>query len=375
MTHASSAALGCEYHEAMQRIEVTGERGGYEVLIGQGLLSGLGELIEGCGFGGRPAMVTNSTVGPLHSRAAAGAAGWAEPFELPDGEEFKRWEQAERICRWLLADGYDRSSILVAVGGGVVTDLVGFAAAVYLRGIEWVAAPTSLLAMVDAAVGGKTGVNLEEGKNLVGAFWPPRLVVTDINALKTLPERELRAGLAEVVKGAWIGDHALLNLLPGRVPGYEDLPPHRWQEVVVRAVRVKAEVVMADEREAGPRQALNLGHTLAHALESVTGYRRFLHGEAVAWGLYAAAALAHRHGLLSDSGRARLESAVRGLGPLPPIGDIDPEKLHEHMGRDKKRDGAGVAWVLPTDDGVVLGQRVEPAELREVLRRLPGEVE
>jgi 3-dehydroquinate synthase len=355
----------------MQRIGVTGERGTYDVLVGRGLLGRLGTLIEECGVVGRAALVANTTVGPLYARAAAEDAGWNEPVELPDGEEFKRWEQAERVCRWLLAGGYDRSDALVAIGGGVVTDLVGFTAAVYLRGIEWVAVPTTLLAMVDAAVGGKTGVNLEEGKNLIGAFWPPRLVVADMDALATLPERELRAGLAEVVKGAWIGDHALLDLLPERVTGYGDLPPQRWQQLVARAVRVKAEIVIADEREAGSRQALNLGHTVAHALESVTRYRRFLHGEAVAWGLRAAALIAHRHGLLSEDGRERLETAVRGLGPLPPISDLDPGALLDHMGRDKKRDRAGVAWVLPTDDGVVLGQRVESDEVREVLRRLP----
>ncbi|MCG6964872.1 MAG: 3-dehydroquinate synthase [Acidobacteria bacterium] len=357
----------------MQRIEVAGERGSYDVVVGRGLLGRLPALIEEGGVEGRAAPVTNTTVGPLHARSAAAAAGWGQPLELQDGEEFKRWESAEHICRWLLAGDYGRRDPLVAIGGGVVTDVVGFAAAVYLRGIEWVAVPTTLLAMVDAAVGGKTGVNLEEGKNLLGAFWPPRLVVADVDALVTLPERELRAGLAEVVKGAWIGDHGLLELLPNHTTGFGDLSPQAWQELVVRAVRIKTKVVTADERETGSRQALNLGHTLGHALESVTSYQRFLHGEAVAWGMRAAAAIANRRGLLSDRSCARLEEAVHALGPVPPLADLDPEELLAHIGRDKKRDRGGVAWVLPTDEGVVLGQRVEPVEVREVLRQLIGE--
>lgn len=347
------------------RLEVPSERGAYPVLVGRGLLGRLGELAAAEGLPRPRSVVSNATVGPLWARAAASSLGVRAPLELPDGESFKRWEQVEAVVAGWLEAGLHRGDAVAAVGGGVVTDLVGFAAAVYLRGVAWVAAPTTLLAMVDAAVGGKTGFNLEQGKNLVGAFWPPRLVAADVDVLATLPERELRAGLAEVVKHGWIGDRGLLELAQRAADA-----PARWQELVARAVAVKAEVVAADEREAGRRAALNLGHTVGHALEAATGYRRLLHGEAVAWGMLAVAELSARRGLLSPAARARLERAVTALGPLPAIADLAPETVLDHLARDKKRDDGGVAWVLPTDDGVVLGQRIPTAEVRDVLTTL-----
>ena len=259
---------------------------------------------------------------------------------------------------------------MAAVGGGVVTDTVGFAAAVFLRGVSWIAVPTTLLAMVDASVGGKTGVNLDQGKNLVGAFWPPRLVVVDVTTLATLPSRELQAGMAEVVKTAWIGDHDLLASTPRAVTSFDALTAEGWQDLVMRCLAVKARVVSNDEREAGSRAALNLGHTIGHALEAATGYRRFLHGEAVAWGLLAAARLARRRDVLSAEGETRMCAAVRAIGDLPDITDIDPESLRSHIGRDKKRDSEGVAWVLPSDRGVVLNQRIATDEAIEVFRSL-----
>ena len=291
----------------------------------------------------------------------------APVVELPDGEVHKRWPVVEDLLAHWLDQGLHRSDSVAAVGGGVLTDITGFAAAVFLRGIPWVAVPTTLLAMVDASVGGKTGVNLEQGKNLVGSFWPPRLVVIDVDTLATLPERELRAGLAEVVKTAWIGDHDLLTLM---FPNVDKPATDKWEELVMRCVAVKAKIVGQDECEAGRRAALNLGHTLGHAIEAATGYRRFLHGEAVAWGLLASAMLGRRHGVLSSGGEETIKAAVASLGPLPPIANIDSESLSSHIGRDKKRDAEGIAWVLPTDDGVVLNQRVETDEALEVFREL-----
>jgi 3-dehydroquinate synthase len=263
----------------------------------------------------------------------------------------------------------------MALGGGIVTDTAGFAAAIYLRGVRWVAAPTTLLAMVDAAVGGKTGVNLPQGKNLVGSFWPPGLVVIDVDTLATLPERELCAGLAEVVKSAWIGDHDLLSYIP--VPSdrsYGSLRPAEWETLVARSLAVKVAIVEADERESGRRKALNLGHTLGHALEAATGYTRFLHGEAVAWGLEAAAILSRQRGLLSSESEQRLRRAASGLGARPPISDLDPDLVCSYIAVDKKRDAQGIGWVLPTDDGVVLDQRVGVSEATEVLRKLQQSV-
>jgi len=351
-------------------IDVRSERGGYRVKVGEGLLDGLAREVAEATPTGHAAVVTNETVGPLYGRQAAETLGAAPPLELPDGEVHKRWPQVEQVCRWLLELGATRQTVVLAVGGGVVTDTAGFAAAVFMRGVEWVAVPTTLLAMVDAAVGGKTGVNLEEGKNLVGAFWAPRLVLADVSTLATLPGRELRAGLAEVVKTAWIGDQRALDLLARPVGAYADLAPDRWEELVLRSVRVKAAVVGEDEREAGRRRALNLGHTVGHALETVTGYSRFLHGEAVAWGLLAAARLARRQGLLGEDAQHRLEQAVARLGSLPGLEGLTADLVTACLAGDKKADATGVRWVLPTDDGVVLDRRVEVAHVRETLVEL-----
>jgi 3-dehydroquinate synthase len=349
------------------RIAVPLASGPSDVLVGSGLLAAAPELLAAEGLARPRAVVSNTTVGPLYGRRLAAGLGLAGGLELPDGEAHKRWTEVERVVDHWLTLGLTRRDLAVAVGGGVVSDLVGFAAAVYQRGIPWVAVPTTLLAMVDAAVGGKTGVNLAAGKNLVGAFWPPRLVVADVTTLATLPERELRAGLAEVVKTAWIGDHALLDRLPAD-PARADASD--WVEVVARAVAVKARIVVADERESGERQALNLGHTLGHALEAATGYQRFRHGEAVAWGLLAVAELAARRGLIGQAARRRLSRAVAALGPLPAIDDLDPDALIAFIARDKKADLAGVAWVLPTDHGVALDQRLDGDELRRVVVEL-----
>jgi 3-dehydroquinate synthase len=351
----------------MTILTVASDRGPYDLVVEHGALDRLAELCSARGVPRPAALVTDTTVGPLHARRTAAASGCPPPFELPDGEVHKRWPAVERVCVAWLDAGVHRTSTVAAVGGGVVTDTVGFAAAVYLRGVDWIAAPTTLLAMVDAAIGGKTGVNLEQGKNLVGAFWPPRLVVADPAALATLGSRELRAGLVEVVKGAWIDDRSLLDLVDRPIVEASDLPPSAWEEVVARAAAVKARIVSSDEREGGRRKALNLGHTVGHALEAATGYERFLHGEAVAWGLIAEARLARRHGLLDADSTDRLERAAARLGPLPPVADLDPERVVAALARDKKRDDLGVAWVLPTDHGVTLDARVDADDVREVL--------
>lgn len=351
----------------MHRIKVTPA---HEIVVDRGCVARLGTLLDELGVDRPRSVVTNTTVGPLHGWRAAEALGAPRPIELPDGEAYKRWgEVASLFARWLEA-GLHRQHTVMAVGGGVVTDLVGFASAVYLRGIRWLAVPTTLLAMVDAAVGGKTGFNLPQGKNLVGAFWPPRLVLIDSETLTTLPARELRAGLVEVVKVAWIGDHALLETLARPIADYGSIPHSAWDDLIVRAVRVKADVVRMDLREAGARKALNLGHTLGHALEAATEYRRFLHGEAVAWGIRAVARLAHDRGLLGEDQLDRLSEALNRLGPFPSIDLIGVDDTLDRLALDKKRDDLGVAWVLPTNDGVVLDQRVTADELRHVLGEL-----
>jgi len=350
----------------MQKLTIESERGPYKVIADPGSVSRLAEFLEEEGLSRPKSVVSDTTVGPLWGQP--GADSLETPLiELADGEEHKRWPTVEGLLgKWLDA-GLHRGDTVAAAGGGVLTDTVGFAAAVYLRGIDWVAVPTTLLAMVDASVGGKTGVNLEQGKNLVGAFWPPRLVVIDVETLSTLPVREVRAGLAEVIKTAWIGDHELLTMIPSNPKEYST---DQWQELVMRCVAVKAQVVSEDEREAGARAALNLGHTLGHALEAATGYRHFLHGEAVAWGLLAAAQLGRRHGLLSSAGEEAISEAVATLGQLPSLDEIDPEAFRSHIGHDKKKSDEGIGWVLPTDKGVALNQRVVAEEALEVLKGL-----
>ncbi len=361
-----------QYHEAMQRLTVESSQGNYPVVARQGAVTDLREILLEEGVALPRSVVSNTIVAPLW--AATAAQSLAVPLiELADGEDRKRWSTVDGLLGRWLDGGLTRVDSAAAIGGGVLTDTVGFAAAVYLRGISWIAVPTTLLAMVDASVGGKTGINLEQGKNLVGAFWPPRLVVVDVTTLSSLPARELRAGMAEVVKTAWIGDHDLLAAIPRGRQGLDSMTPDQWQALVMRCLAVKARIVSGDEREAGRRASLNLGHTLGHAVEAATGYRRFLHGEAVAWGLLAAARLARRRGLLTAAGEDRLRGAIRSIEALPAIADIDPEGLRAHIGRDKKRDAEGVAWVLPTDDGVALNQRVETDEALEVFSVLQRE--
>ncbi len=352
------------YHVAMVRLELKSAHGDYPAIVGPGSLDRIAEVLEQEHLALPRSIVSDTTVGPLHGRRPAEALGLTI-LEIPGGETHKNWATIEEIFRHWLGIGLDRSGSVVAVGGGIITDTVGFAAATYLRGIAWVAAPTTLLGMVDAAVGGKTGVNLPEGKNLVGSFWPPRLVIADTQTLATLPARELQAGLAEVVKAAWISDHELLELVPDATEiCYDSLTPHEWETLVARSVAIKAEIVNADEREVGLRKALNLGHTMGHALETATRYNRFL------WGLEAAAIFGRRRGLLSAEGERALRAAVDGLGNRPGIADLDAETVCGYIAVDKKRDADGIAWVLPTDNGVVLDQRIETAEAVEVLEEL-----
>jgi 3-dehydroquinate synthase len=368
MTSSDTEVSG--YHCQVDRIRASSSRGGYSVIVGTDLLGRLGEVVDN-ELGVRPrAVVSNVTVAPLYGQRAAQALGTPPCLELEDGEVHKRWPTVETLCGSWLEQGLHRADSVLAIGGGVVTDTVGFAAAVYMRGISWVAVPTTLLAMVDAAIGGKTGVNLEGGKNLVGALWHPQLVVADVSTLSTLPERELAAGLAEVIKTAWIGDRSILRLLDRPVAAYCDCAPATWHELIVRSIQVKVRVVETDERESGPRKALNLGHTLGHALEAATEYRRLLHGEAVAWGLMAVESLARRRGLLTADSGALLQAALARLGPLPSIADLSWWRVLEAIVRDKKRDDLGVAWVLPTDEGVALDQRVSAAELQQVFAEL-----
>jgi 3-dehydroquinate synthase len=353
----------------MTTIELTGWGETAPCHIGEGLLGMVPELLAPLIKGRKAYVVSDTNVGPLYAAAIAERLD-AKLLELPAGEEHKQWPSVERIVRWLVSEDAERSGILVAVGGGVVTDIAGFAAAVTLRGMPWVAVPTTLLGMVDAAVGGKTGIDLDVGKNMVGAFWPPRAVIADPLALATLDPRQLRSGLAEVIKSAMIAPSTLEHVLDANLAPVAAGDPLRAQSLIVGCVRVKADIVAADERESGTRRALNLGHTLAHGLEAATRYRRFLHGEAVAWGLLAGLRLARDRGLLSTAEAQSWAERIRNLAPLPDLEELPWEAVSPFVARDKKRQGGRVGWVLPRMGGVVLDVAIGDEEAGAVYASL-----
>ena len=347
--------------------------GTYDVRIGLGGLERLGDAMRFAGIerSAAVAVVTNPVVAERYGDEALGAvrgAGYRGQICLvPNGEEHKRLETVERVCDGMLDAGLDRHGVVVGLGGGVTTDIAGFAAAAYYRGVRVVQVPTSLLAMVDASVGGKTGVNLERGKNLIGAFWQPDLVVIDPRVLRSLPEAELRSGLAEAIKHGVLGDPDLFAEL---ADGSRD-PADWWGDGAVdrlaRAVRVKVAVVEEDPTERGHRAKLNLGHTVGHAIEAVSGYV-VRHGEAVAIGTVAAARLAVAVGEAEPALVDTIESAFRRWGLPTRCPEVDVERLLTTARRDKKRAAGELRWILPRaigDVAVVAG--VPEDAVRDVL--------
>jgi len=263
-----------------------------------------------------------------------------------DAEAAKNLRTVEEIARKLVRAGADRKALLIAVGGGVVGDVAGFAAASYLRGVALVQVPTTVVAQVDSAVGGKTGVNLPEGKNLVGAFYPPRLVLIDPNVLATLPDREFRSGLAEVIKYGVIADAKLFDFLEQNMPTILRRDAKALQQIIRRSIEIKADVVSRDERESGMREILNFGHTFGHALESTTRYRRFQHGEAVALGMMCAALLGHEVLETPADQVSRIVALIRRIGPFPAWPDVSADHLLKAMGSDKKANAGKLRFVL-----------------------------
>jgi len=272
---------------------------------------------------------------------------------LPSGEEFKRISHLEPLAEAMVERGGDRTSTVVAFGGGVVNDMAGFLAAIFMRGIPVLQAPTTLLAAVDASIGGKTGVNLASGKNLIGSFHQPLAVLIDPAALDTLPDREYRAGLYEIIKAGIIRDANLFRYLTQKVDDVLARKPHTVDHIIAESVRMKAEVVSTDEREGDLRRILNFGHTFGHALESETAYQRFLHGEAVAWGMRAAVYLAEMTGYLSAETSVEILETIRIYGPIPSLDGILAENLLARLVHDKKTIQGKVHFVLPVSIGEV----------------------
>jgi 3-dehydroquinate synthase len=288
---------------------------------------------------------------------------------IEDGETAKNLSTVERACRDLVRAGADRRALIVAVGGGVVGDVAGFVAASYARGIAVVHVPTTVVAQVDSAIGGKTGVNLPEGKNLVGAFYPPKGVVADPGLLTSLSPREFQSGIYEIIKYGVIGDVKLFQFLEDKLEKVLRRDRAALAFIIERSVEQKARVVSKDERESGLREILNFGHTFAHALESVTGYRTYLHGEAVGWGMIAAARLAVEKEMFSTRDEQRLASVIARVGPLPPWPSVPAAQIIAAMQADKKTRAGHLRFVLPERIGTVrCGVEAEGEMLVRVLR-------
>ena len=269
---------------------------------------------------------------------------------LPSGEQYKRFSQVERLATELAAAGADRSSLLIAFGGGIIGDLGGFLAAIYMRGIDFIQIPTTLLAQVDSSVGGKTGVNLATGKNLIGSFHHPLAVFADVDILQTLPARELRAGLFESIKAGIIRDANLFRFLERNREAVLTCDPTALERVIRSSVAMKAEVVDIDERESGLRMILNFGHTIGHAIEAATGYKKLLHGEAIAWGMLAALRISLSRALVPEKDAVRIEEVIRTYGPLPNFRARVPDLLAA-AGRDKKNKAGTRRFVLTSGIG------------------------
>ncbi len=341
----------------MTRVTVNVQPRPYEALIENGLLRRAGEMLREIVPHARQLFVV--TVPPvrkawgqplLESLAAAGFNG--EILEMHDGETHKTMPTVEDLANKLVKKAADRNSVVVALGGGVVGDVSGFLAAIYMRGIDVVQIPTTFLAQVDASIGGKTGVNLRAGKNLVGSFHQPRAVLIDPGVLSTLPEREYRSGLYESLKCGVIGNAEVFRFFEeqrSRVLG-RDISALEW--LITESVKLKAAVVSEDERESGPRRVLNFGHTIGHALEAESGYRKFLHGEAVAWGMVAASMISAGLQKADADTARRIISTVLALAPLPKV-DLASKKVSRRLQSDKKTKNGVVHFVLPVEIGKV----------------------
>jgi 3-dehydroquinate synthase len=359
------------------KIAVTAGSASYDVEIGSGLMPLVGARVDALLQGGlaagrqRAFVVSSPEIWRLWGeRLQSGFPAALTVLSVPPGEQHKRLGTVERLLEELAAAGADRDSVLIAFGGGVIGDMTGFLAATYMRGIRYVQVPTTALAQIDSSIGGKTGVNLAAGKNLAGAFYHPLAVYADIDVLQTLPAAELRAGLQEAVKAGVIRDHALFEFMEHESAAVLAGDAAALTRVVADSVRMKAEVVSADEREGGLRMILNLGHTLGHAIEAATGYTQLLHGEAVAWGMLAAAAIAKRRGLVTVAEHDRVEQVVKLYGPLKRF-QADAAQLVALTAKDKKNRSGDRSFVLPRGIGdAVVVKDVTVEELTMTAKRM-----
>lgn len=353
-------------------LDVTSERGTYKVVIGSGASGRLAALLGEHGVDRQRLVVSAPPIWRLQGTRLRNVIGPKDrPTLIPDGERAKTLATVSRIYDACIRRSLDRSGAIVAFGGGVVGDVAGFAAATYLRGIKLVQVPTTLLAQVDSSIGGKVGVNLASGKNLVGAFHSPSLVVCDPDVLGSLGRREFRAGLYEVVKYGVISSAPLFDRVATGLAAIFNRDSTLLTSLVADCCRIKAHVVMTDEREAGLRRILNFGHTVGHALEAVTEYRRFRHGEAIGYGMLAAAQLSLTRGLMTEEDVSRLATLLREMGPLPPVADLRSSDALDVIGRDKKVVAGRLHFVLARGIGATeIVADVQTKELSAAMKHI-----
>jgi 3-dehydroquinate synthase len=356
------------------RIEVGSANGAYPVIVGPDVLATLARELDALRLGPHRIIVSSPRVWRLHGRRLKGVAPKSKPVLVADGERAKTIRTVERVHDALVRAQADRSVVVVALGGGVIGDVVGFAAATYLRGVRIVHLPTTVVAQVDSAIGGKTGVNHRLGKNLIGSFHSPSLVVADPVVLATLSPREFRAGLYEVIKYGVISDPSLIDRMQATLPAILARDAEALTPLVEASCRIKAAIVSADERESGLRRVLNFGHTVGHALESATKYRRYRHGEAVAYGMLAALAIGRARGLTSPDTHAAVASLIERLGPLPRVNDVSAKDVLAAIGRDKKVVAGTLHFVAaPALGTTVTLTDVTEKEVRAALKELKAE--
>lgn len=363
------------------KITVRAASATYEVEIGSGLLAGVGERVDALLKGGlsagkqRAFVVTSPEIWKLHGEhLVSGFPAAPTLLSVPAGEQHKRLATVERLAEEMAQHGADRDSVLLALGGGVIGDMTGFLAAMYMRGIRYIGVPTTLLAQVDSSLGGKTGVNLSAGKNLAGAFHHPLAVYADTATLHTLPAAEIRAGLQESIKAGIIRDRALFDFLDENKAEVLSDDQAAITHVVAASVQIKANVVGADEKESGERMLLNLGHTLGHAIEAATEYKQLLHGQAVAWGMIAAIGIAQRRGMVSSSEAERMNNVIRAYGPLRGF-SADAAELVALTAKDKKNRSGARSFVLPIGIGdATVVRDVSEAELLAAADEMMAEV-
>ena len=358
----------------MSEIKVELKERAYTIFVEKGILGKLNNVLEKKLKGANVLLVTDDCVKKIYAEKLvaelAKISSQVAVFDFPAGEESKKIGTLEMIYRAVVRNGLDRKSVIVALGGGVVGDIAGFAAATYMRGISYIQIPTTLLAMVDSSVGGKTAIDLTEGKNLVGAFWQPMAVIADPTTLSSLPHREINCGLAEVVKYGVIMDNIFFEFLEKNSGKIKSLDMHILTYIIAKCCELKAQIVSGDEREeSGLRAILNLGHTFGHAIETVTEFGKFHHGEAVSIGMEMAAKFAVLQGMMKEDDAKRITALLREFSLPVENPGIEPEKLVSAMKKDKKNSGGKIKLILPSKIGSVSIVDSDEKHLLDFLRK------